>query len=333
MPVAPDPPAFRVLLTDRAWPDADIERQILAEVGAELIEAPSHDETTLCRLAADVDAIAATWAPVTPNVLAAAPRCRVVARLGIGLDNIAVDAATARGILVTNVPDYCVGEAADHALALLLAAARNIAFFHFRTKQGEYQLSAGPPVRRLAGQTLGLFGLGKIARNLVPKARALGLRLIAHSLSGNHHGTGCEMVSLEALLHQSDFISLHAPLTQATRQAFGLAQFEQMRRTAWLINTSRGGLVEHEALWTALQRGLIAGAALDVFEPEPPDLSHPLFHDERVVVTPHAAFASVEALQELRRRACGQIVAVLRGERPENVVNPAVYDAASRPAG
>lgn len=325
MTSVPGSPSFRVLLTDRAWPEADIEREILGQAGAELVEAPNADEDTLTCLATDVDAIATTWAKVTPRVIAAAVRCRTIARLGIGLDNIAVDAATQRGIPVTNVPDYCLSETADHALALLLAAARNVAFFHLRTKQGQYQLSAGPPTRRLAGQTLGLFGLGKIARNLVPKAKALGLRVIACTPSGNHRGCDCEMVSFDALLQQSDFISLHAPLTPETRQSFGLPQFQQMRRHAWLINTARGGLINHDDLWTAIQTNLIAGAALDVFDPEPPDLSQPLFRHERVIVTPHAAFASMESLQELRRRACEQIVAVLRGERPENVVNPVVY--------
>ena len=316
---------FRVLLTDRAWPETSIEREILAEIDAELIEAPAGDEETLCRLAVDVDAIATTWARVTPQVLQSAPRCRTVSRLGIGLDNIAVDFATSLGIPVTNVPDYCVGEVADHALALLLAAARNVAFFHGRTRAGEYQLSAGPPMRRLAGQTLGLFGFGKIARNLVPKARALGMQVIAHTPSRNDRGTGCEMVSLEELLERSDFVSLHAPLTPATCHAFQLPQFQRMRPTAWLINTSRGGLVDHADLAAALEQRLIAGAALDVFEPEPPDLSLPLYRDERVIVTPHAAFVSVESLEELRRRAFRQVVAVLRGERPENVVNPEVY--------
>ena len=316
---------FRVLLTDRAWPDADIERGILAEAGAQLVEAPAADEETLFQLATDVDAIATTWARVTPRVIAAATRCRVISRLGIGLDNIAVDFATSRGIPVTNVPDYCVEEVADHTLALLLAAARKIAFFHGRTKAGEYQLSAGPPARRLCGMTLGLFGLGQIACRVVPKAHAFGLHVIAHTPSGNDRDTGCRMVSFDELLERSDFLSLHAPLTTATRHAFRLPQFQRMPKTAWLINTSRGALVHADDLWTALQRGELAGAALDVFEPEPPDLSHPLYRDERVIVTPHAAFASVESLVELRRRAFRQVVTVLRGQRPPHVVNPDVY--------
>jgi D-3-phosphoglycerate dehydrogenase len=245
--------------------------------------------------------------------------------MGIGLDNIAVAVATDLRIPVTNVPDYCVEEVADHALALLLACSRNVAYFHLRTKRGEYRLQNGPSMRRVAGQRLGLFGLGRIGQKLAGRARGLGLKVIAHTASGNDYGVGCPMVSLDELLIQSDYISLHAPLTPATHHIFGLAQFEKMKRSAFLINTSRGGLIDHSGLWIALQQNLIAGAALDVFEPEPPDLSQPLFRDERVIVTPHAAFVSVESLIELRTRVAGQILEALSGRRPENVVNPHVF--------
>ncbi|MBX3437746.1 MAG: C-terminal binding protein, partial [Planctomycetaceae bacterium] len=172
--------AARVLITDRPWPDASVERAILEPAGCELIEAPNGEEATLVELAREVDAIATCWAKVTAHVIAAAVNCRHVARMGIGLDNIDVAAATKRGIVVTNVPDYCVEEVADHALAMLLALARNITFFHLRTKRGEYDLKAGPPMARLSGQTLGLVGFGRIARSLRTRATALGLRVIAH---------------------------------------------------------------------------------------------------------------------------------------------------------
>ncbi|MBS0267085.1 MAG: C-terminal binding protein [Planctomycetes bacterium] len=315
---------YRVLLTDRAWPDSSIEREILGVVGAELIEAPDTRESTLQALAREVDAIAANWAPVTESVIRQTTRCQIISRTGIGLDNIAVNVATQLEIPVTNVPDYCVGEVADHALALLLACARNITYFHARTKRGEYRLQNAPSMRRLAGQTLGLFGLGRIGQALAGMARGLGLVVIAHTASGNDHGVGCPMVTRDELLTRSDFISLHAPLTPDTRHVFGMAALEQMKNSAYLINTSRGGLIDHAALWHALQTNQIAGAALDVFEPEPPDLSHPLFQDERVIVTPHAAFVSIESLIELRTRVARQIADRLSGRRPENVVNPQV---------
>jgi D-3-phosphoglycerate dehydrogenase len=320
-----NPPRHRVLLTDRAWPDTSIEREILSTAGAELIEATDAHESALAALAADVDAIAVNWAAVTDGVIRGARRCRVICRTGIGLDNIAVATATELKIPVTNVPDYCVGEVADHALALLLACARNIAFFHERTKRGEYSLQVAPQMPRLAGKRLGLVGLGHIGRNLAGKARALGLEVLAHTASGKDHGTGCRMVPFDELLRESDFVSLHAPLIEATHHLLGLPQFEIMKRSSFLINTARGGLVDHAALATALERHWIAGAALDVFEPEPPDLSSALFQDERVIVTPHAAFVSHESLIELRTRVAHQIVDVLSGHRPQGVVNPEAY--------
>lgn len=319
------PDRERVLLTDRAWPDASIERGILAEADAELVEATDTSEAALAVLAENASAIITNWARVTAAVIGVAAKCRVICRSGIGLDNIDVTAATARGIPVTNVPDYCVGEVADHALALLLACARQVAFFHQRTKQGEYRLQAAAPIPRLAGKILGLIGLGHIGRSLANRAAALGLEIVAHTLSGHSRGAPCRMVSLDELLSSSDFISLHAPLTTATRHMLSLPQFERMKRSAYLINTARGGLIDHAALATALERNLIAGAALDVFEPEPPDLGAPLFRDERVIVTPHTAFVSTESLIELRTRVARQVVDVLQDRRPPNVVNPQIY--------
>ena len=288
---------FRVLLTDRAWPDSSIESEILGQIGADVVEAPNGSESTLTELARDADAIGTNWAQVTRGVIQAAKGCRIVARFGIGLDNISIETATERRIPVTNVPDYCVSEVSDHALALLLACARNVAFFHARTKAGEYQLASAPSMKRLAGATLGLVGFGRIARALLPKARAIGMRVVAHSRQGDDRGTGCPMLSLDELLATSDFVSLHAPLTDQTQGLLGERQFHRMKPGAFLINTSRGGLVDHAALCEAISAGRIAGAGLDVFDPEPPDLAAPLFRDERVIVTPHAGSRVV-----LRRR-------------------------------
>lgn len=315
----------KVLVTDYAWPDLTVEQGILAKCGAEIVAAPDGSEKVLVDLARDADAIMTCWADVTTAVIRAAPRLRVVARLGIGLDNIAVAAATQRGIPVTNVPDYCVEEVADHALALLLSCARKVAFYHLQTKHGRYDLQAGAPMRRLRGQALGLVGLGRIGRAVVPKARGLGLQVLAHTRSGDAHGSGVEMVPLEQLLARSDFVSLHVPLTPETGHLIDAAALAAMKPTAYLINTSRGGVVDHDALWEAIQQESIAGAALDVFDPEPPNLQHPLFRDERVVLTPHAAFVSEESLAELRTRTAHQVADVLSGRRPENVVNPEVY--------
>jgi D-3-phosphoglycerate dehydrogenase / 2-oxoglutarate reductase len=316
---------YSVLLTDRAWPSLDLERELLAEVGAELIEAPDGEEPTLRELAKSVDAIATCWAQVTGPVIEAAAKCKLVARLGIGLDNIDIETATRRSIPVTNVPDYCVPEVAEHTLALLLGLARKIPHFDREIKQGRYDLQEAGPMRRWEGLTLGLIGFGRIAQAVRTRGLAFGLNVIAHSQSGSDYGTGCEMVPLDELLARSDVLSLHAPLTETTHHLMNSAAFAALKPGAFLINTSRGGLIDHAALLAALESGRLAGAGLDVFDPEPPDLSDPLILHPRVIATPHAAFTSEESLHDLRTRVCGQIADILRGRRPENVVNPTIY--------
>jgi D-3-phosphoglycerate dehydrogenase / 2-oxoglutarate reductase len=312
---------FRVLLTDYAWPNLDLERAGLAKADAELVVAEKTDVASLVELARTCHAIMTNWAKVPEAVIAAVPDCRIVARLGIGLDNIDVAYCTSRKIPVTNVPDYCLIEVAEHALALLLAQARKVAYYHHATQQGVYQLQAGAKLRRMEGQTLGIVGLGNIGQKLAQKAAALGLRVIATSRSRKLTVPGVEWVNLEQLLRESDYISLHIPLTAETRHSFGTPQFSQMKPSAYLINTARGGLIDHAALATALQAGQLAGAALDVQDPEPPDLSQSPYNDPRVIVTPHAAFVSEESLANLRFRVAEQVALRLLGGIPENVVN------------
>jgi len=319
-------PGYRVLLTDRAWPNLDLEREILLSAKTELIEAPDGQEQTLINLAADVDAIATCWANVTQKVIEAVPKCRIVARLGIGLDNIDIPTATQLRIPVTNVPDYCIPEVADHTMGLLLALTRKISLFDREAKQGDYNLAAAGPMFRMQGRTLGLIGFGRIARAVRERALSFGLNVIAHSNSNRDYETGCEMVTLDELLRRSDYLSLHAPHNKSSHHLINAKTLAQMKPGAVLLNTSRGGLVEHSSLWRAIQDGLIAGAGLDVFDPEPPDLNQPLYKDSRVIVTPHAAFTSEESLIDLRTRVCGQILQALQGEQPENVVNPEIYE-------
>lgn len=319
---------FRALYTDFPWADAAVERELLAEVDCEIIVSPDNQEATLQRLAPGMDVILTCWAPVTARVIDAADRCRHIARTGIGLDNIDVKHATERGILVTNVPDYCIHEVAEHALALVFALARNIAGYHVATKSGTYDLVAGLPVERVSGKTLGIIGLGQIGKLLAAKAAAAGMRVIGTNRSGTPV-PGVEMLSLAELLAVSDYVSVQAPLNPQTRHLIDRDALARMKPTAFVINTSRGGLVDHAALAEALVTGQIAGAALDVQDPEPPDLSQPPYNDPRVIVTPHVAFVSSEATQELRTRVGRQAAAFLRGETPEHVVNPSVL--ANRP--
>jgi D-3-phosphoglycerate dehydrogenase len=257
-------------------------------------------------------------------VIAASGQCRIVSRLGIGLDNIDVAYCTESQIPVTNIPDYCLIEVAEHALALLLALSRKVAYYHCEAKNGRYVLQAGPKLRRIEGQTLGIVGLGNIGRKLAAKALGIGLKVIATSRSRKNPLPGVEYVSLDELLARSDYVSLHLPLSKENRHMIGAAQLAKMKPTAYLINTARGGLVDQAALAAALKDGKLAGAALDVQDPEPPELSQPPFNDPRVIVTPHAAFVSEESLENLRRRVAGQVAVRLTGGVPENVVNPSV---------
>jgi len=320
----------RVLLTDYAWPDLDIERSILREAGAELIVAEQKDAASLAKLAVDCEAIMTNWVKVPESVIAAAPKCKIVARLGIGLDNIDVAAATSRRIMVTNVPDYCLVEVAEHALALLLTMARKTAFYHHETKQGRYNLQGGPRLRRIEGQTLGIIGLGNIGRRLAEKAVPLKLHVLTTGRTPKGHQElppGVSWCEMDELLARSDYVSLHLPLTPHTKHMIGPAQLALMKPLAYLINTARGGLIDHVALTAALAAGQLAGAALDVQDPEPPDLSKPPYSDPRVIVTPHAAFVSAESLENLRTRTARQVATCLQGGVPENVVNPEVLRA------
>jgi D-3-phosphoglycerate dehydrogenase / 2-oxoglutarate reductase len=317
----------RVLLTDYAWADLDIERAILREADAELIVAEQKGAESLAKLAASCEAIMTNWAKVPESVIAAAPQCKIISRLGIGLDNIDVAAATRRGIIVTNVPDYCIIEVAEHALASMLALSRKIAFYHYETMQGRYKLQDGPTLRRIEGQTLGIVGFGNIGRKLAEKAIGLGMKVL---ITGRSRKSAAELPAgvawceFDELLPKSDYISLHLPATPETRHLFGAKQFAMMKPSAYLINTARGALIDHAALAAALNAGQLAGAALDVQDPEPPDLSQSPYNDPRVIVTPHAAFVSVESLENLRSRTAKQVATCLKGGRPENVVNPTV---------
>ena len=316
-----------VLLTDYAWPDLDLERAILSKANAKLVVADKTDTASLAALAADCDAIMTNWAKVSQPVIAAATRCKIIARLGIGLDNIDVAEATRRKIIVTNVPDYCIIEVAEHALALLLSQARKVAFYHRETKSGRYELQAGPALRRIEGQTLGIVGLGNIGRKLAEKAAAIGLNILATGRTVPKKESlpaKTAWCTLDELLTRSDYISLHIPATSETTHLLGTKQFAMMKPTAYLINTARGALIDNAALSAALTAGKLAGAALDVQDPEPPDLSQPPWNDPRVIVTPHAAFTSLESLENLRTRTAQQVAAVLQGAKPENIINPEV---------
>ena len=311
-----------VVITDHTWPTIDIEQAVLERVGARVREPRSHDEPELIELVRDAEAILTCFAPVSARVIESAPRLRVVGRFGIGVGNIDVDAATRRGIPVTNVPVYCLDEVAEHVIALTLSLRRRTLAFDRAVREGNWSLHTGMPIHRLSGQTLGILGYGRIGAAVAARARALGIQVIAHdpTMRTGNLVDGVQAVDLAGLATRSDVLTLHAPLTAATRRIIDAAFLAQMKPSAVLINAARGPLVDQDALAAALHAGAIAGAGLDVFDPErlPPD--HPLLSAPNLVLTPHVAFYSEESVDELRRQAAEAVAAILDGRTPASVI-------------
>jgi D-3-phosphoglycerate dehydrogenase len=253
-------------------------------------------------------------------------RCRIIVRYGIGVDTIDVAAATERGIFVANVPDYCLDEVSDHALALLLMLSRQMIPSIALAREDTWPVAKMPPLQRLRGQTCGLVGCGRIGSLLAGKVSALGMRVIIHDpyLSEERaRDMGAELVSLDALLARADFISLHAPLTGETRNLFDAAAFSKMKKTASIVNTARGGLIDEAALLAALDAGQISGAGLDVVESETavtPVRTALVIHP-KIIVTAHTAWLSQQARATLQLRAIEQALACLRGETPYGLIN------------
>jgi len=313
---------IRILLTDVAWPDTTIEQSLCANSGCELVIAPNTDESTLTELADNVDAIVTCWAEVTAVVLAATHgRCQVVSRLGIGLDNIDMNYCTQHQIPVTNIPDYCLQEVAEHTLASIFALGRQLGTFHLRTKNNDYQREVAPSIRRIHGQTLGIVGLGNIGQRVASLANAVGLNVIGTRRDMTQAVGGVRLADFTEVINISDFVSLHLPLTHDTQQILGADQFAAMKNSAFLINTARGGLIDHAALAAALENNQIAGAALDVQDPEPPNLTIAPYNDPRIIVTPHTAFISEESITDLRTRCFENTLNILSGRPGKYIVN------------
>lgn len=316
---------MKVLLTDFTWEAPVVEQAVYAAAGHELIVATDKDEASLCRAAPGCAAIATCYARVTAAVMdAAGPTLRHVARYGVGVDNIDIAAATARGILVTNVPDYCVDEVSDQALAMALDLARRTTGLDRAMRAGKWAPQAAGPIYRLRGRTFGILGLGRIGTASATKAAAFGFRVIAtdpHLTPAQATQRGAQLVDLPTLLAESDIISLHAPLTPVTHHIINATTLGQMKPSAYLVNTARGPLVDNDDLVAALRAGRIAGAGLDVQEGEPLPTSHPLFSLDNVLLAPHVAFYAEESLVDLQRRCAEEVVRVLAGEPPRNPVN------------
>jgi D-3-phosphoglycerate dehydrogenase / 2-oxoglutarate reductase len=340
--MADNPRQKTVVIADYDYGDVDIERAIIEGAGLRLEAAQCKSEDDVIAAARDADAIIAQYATVGAKAIGALTRCEVIARYGTGTDIVDVDAATLHGILVTNVPnDWCENEVADHAMTLLLAAARKVCRYDQATRAGVWRWQTGEPIHRLSGRTLGLLSFGAIAQAIGRRAAGFGLRVIANDPympAGDIADRGAVPVSFGELLDESDYLVIQAPLTKETHHLIGEPELRRMKPTAFLINTARGPIVSDQALYQALSEGWIAGAGLDDIEEEPAKLRdwtpvNPLFGLDNVIITPHAAYYSEEAIHTVREFAASEVVRVLTGQPPQSPVNAAQLAGTRRPPG
>ena len=317
-----------VAILDCNFPNTAIEEGIVAGAGAEFRKGTCATEDQVIDLAGDVDAIIVQYAPLTARVMDHLPRCRSITRYGIGVDNIDVPAATERGIWVTNVPGFCAHEVAEHTLAFVLSFVRRLRRLDSSVRSGQWEtIGLMRPTRRMSSLTLGLVGFGQVARAAATYARGFGMRVVAtapRTTAETMAGYEATKVSLDDLLAESDFVSLHLPVTAETRQLIDARRLGLMKPSAYLLNTSRGALVDESALIEALRTGRIAGAGLDVLAKEPPAPDNPLLAMDNVIITPHASYYSDDSLAFLQTAVAEEAIRVLSGERPLNPVNPEV---------
>jgi D-3-phosphoglycerate dehydrogenase len=315
---------YQVVFTDHTFDTLDIEREILEEIDAEVIDGEAVEGSLEDHLP-DADAVIVMYETIDAERMDLMPDCQVISRTGIGVDNVDLDAATERGIHVTNVPDYCIPEVSDHTMALLLALERKVVDYNRRVKAGEWDVTAGRTMHRLPGQTLGLVAFGDIARAVCEKATAFGMDVITfdpYLSEEDIEGTSATLVDdLETLLDQSDAVSVHTPLTPETEGMISTDEFARMKDSAFIVNPARGGIIDESALTDAIENDEIAGAGLDVLADEPPEEGGKLMELDQVILTPHAAWNSAESVVELREKAARNVRATLSGGVPEYLVN------------
>ncbi|MDH5749508.1 MAG: C-terminal binding protein [Rhodospirillales bacterium] len=314
-----------VALTDTVFPDLDPAKKALKAANAELIQAKENTPDAILEVARDADGLLVTYGKITADIIGQLKNCKVIGRFGIGVDNIDIEAATKAGIVVTYVPDYCFDEVSDQAMAMLLSLARKVTLANGVVQSGRWEMPAVVPISRIRGSTLGLVGFGHIPQLMAPKAQAFGMDVIISDPYVSDDivkKCGVKKVEFDQLLEQSDFISIHAPLTPETQNLFSSDVFKKMKSTAYLINTARGPLVDADALVKALDAGEIAGAALDVVPVEPLPKDSPLLGRDNLILTPHTAFYSEDALLDLQTKCAIDVASVLNGNKPKYPVNP-----------
>lgn len=313
----------KVVIADTVVPNQDIEREILEPI-ADVVVVPREDVDGLRQEIRDAQAILTCYTRFSEDMIRSAQQCKIIARSGIGVDTIPVQLATDMGIAVTNVPDYCVDEVADHTMALMLSLVRRIDDLARLARDGVWDYERAGQVYRLAGRKLGLVGFGNIARQVARRAKVFKLELLVFDpfiSQADLDAMGAQRMELNDLLAQSDIVSLHVPLNASTKHLIDDAALGRMKSDAYLVNTSRGGLVNTEALCRALEQSQLAGAALDVLDDEPPTELKLLAATPGLLLTPHAAFNSEEATRELREKSASEIARVLRGQAPHYQIN------------
>jgi D-3-phosphoglycerate dehydrogenase len=316
--------AIKVVLTDGPFSDISIEREILGKMGATLLRAPGSSVSEIAALAADADALLVCWANIPAELIRQLKRCRYISLYTAGFNNVDLAAATEAGIAVSNNPGYCTHEVATHALSLLLACHRKLFSLEARVKAGIWeQVASMAPTPSLQEQTVGLLGYGRIGRQLAQWVEPLCGRVLAHARTSPQDSAHAEMVSLGRLLSESDYISIHLPLNSSTRHLLGRNEIARMKPTAFLINTSRGLIIDDEALIEALRAGQLGGAALDVFTAEPLPPEHPFRTLPNVIITPHVAWYSDRSEYLLHANAPRAIVDFFE-ERPVKLLNKTV---------
>ncbi|CAN5734036.1 C-terminal binding protein [soil metagenome] len=314
----------RVVITYAKFGDVAVEEEILRNEGFEVFAAGELVSAESWDLARSADALMVGIEKVPAELIETLDTCKIICRVGTGVDAIDIPAATANGIWVTNVPDYSIDEVSAHAILLVLAQARYLFPHRQQGRNGVWRYRGATPIRRLSKQTLGIVGLGRIGKASARKGRGLGMRVIAHDPYiplADFESVGAESVSFDEVLSTSDFVSLHVPLTDETRRMIDTRALGLMKPTSFLVNTARGEVVDIPALVQAVQAEQLAGAALDVLPQEPPDLDDPVLHEERIIVTPHIAWASAEAAIDVRVRGSEDVVRTLKGSPPHYFIN------------
>ncbi|NYI42658.1 C-terminal binding protein [Demequina lutea] len=324
---------MKIVITECDHDAFDIERAVTDGAGAEFVISQSRNADELIANAYGAEGILVQYGQITAEVMDALPELKAIGRYGVGVDSVDVAAATARGIAVCNVPDYGTEAVSDHAIGMALAAARGIPRLDRGVRAGAFDLVAVRPLYQTRDRIFGVIGLGLIGTATARKAAGLGYQVIGYDIAADPNAEtfrGVRSVSLDELLERSQVISLHTPLTEQTRGMIGTEQFARMRSDAILVNTSRGGVADTDALVEALRSGTILGAAIDVHEQEPLPADHPLTTFDSVVLTPHLSWYSEESYAELKRRTVENVVEVCAGRAPRNIVNPEVLGTPGR---